>query len=577
MSKFKKILAAGTAALLCFGTLFAKPDISIETADLTAYAASETTLSDMPSDYREAADWIWTNRIESEGSMKDWSTIYDQIVAGNGTLQYILIWQSYEKITLEQRQKLPQMLEDAVNKWTDCLVGYDDWPFEHVNVKVVGYAVLDESCIEDRQPDEVVYTDTTNSWLRDDMISSGMGDNSVPAVQPAEPTDLSRYIHWADKNWSYNGSYDNRYDMYLHGITGMINMGGYGYHYGQILSDNSVLGLINGTTSNHILLHEMGHGFGFPDYYGDNGASDGPPPNGFPGDGTSIMMAGSSSIINDFDNWFTRYAWSKLKEESGRFDLSEITPPVTTPATTTVTTTTTTTTTITTAISTTNKPVSTDENESVLSVAYDSENNYWLIDTNGAAHVTIQAQGLPYAGLSGIYGYWDNNSQTWIQDSWSVPESLGPEGISTFTVDIPEDEYTTQIQIQVHYYAQWDNDANDMVDKDPTGLLFSAVGSGKSQIATTPATTLTTTVTTTTVTTVATTTSVPVTTTETPVVTDISGDVNSDGVFNIADIVMLQKWLISIGDLTDWKAADLYKDDIINVYDLCLMKRMLIG
>ncbi|MGN1086634.1 MAG: dockerin type I repeat-containing protein, partial [Porcipelethomonas sp.] len=109
----------------------------------------------------------------------------------------------------------------------------------------------------------------------------------------------------------------------------------------------------------------------------------------------------------------------------------------------------------------------------------------------------------------------------------------------------------------------------------PTGILFSAVGSGKSQIATTPVTTQITTVTTTTTTTV-TTTSVPVTTTETPVVTDISGDVNADGKFNISDIVMLQKWLLGIGDLTDWKAADLYKDDIINVYDLSLMRRMLI-
>lgn len=287
------------------------------------------------------------------------------------------------------------------------------------------------------------------------------------------------------------------------------------------------------------------------------------------------MMAGSSSVINDFDKWFTRYAWSKLKEESGRFDLSEITPPVTTPTTTPAITTAITTTSanpVTTTVTTTAKSISTGENESVLSVTYDSENNYWLIDTNGAAHVTIQAQGLPYAGLSGIYGYWDNNSQSWVQDNWSMPESLGPEGISTFTVDIPEDEYTTQIQIQVYYYAQWDNDANDMVDKDPTTLLFSAVGSGKSQIATTSATTQSTTVTTTTVTT----TSVPVTTTETPVVTGISGDVNADGKFNISDIVMLQKWLLGIGDLTDWKAADLYKDDIINVYDLSLMRRMLI-
>ena len=292
-----------------------------ETTAVTTTEAprQDLTMADYPAEYLTASDWIWNNRISTEGSAKDWATIYDQIVAGDGTLQYILIWQSYEKITLEQRQKLPQMLEDAINQWTDYLVGWDGWKFDHVNVKIVGYAVLDKSCLLDLQPDEVVYTDTTSSWLRDDMISSGMGDSSVPAIQPAEPTDLSRYSHWADKSWTYNGSYSNRYDMYLHGITGMINMGGYGYHYGQILSDQSVLGLVDGTTSQHVLLHEMGHGFGLPDYYGGEGESDGFPPGGFPGGENSIMMAGSAQKITDFDGWFFRYLWSKLKSENGRF------------------------------------------------------------------------------------------------------------------------------------------------------------------------------------------------------------------------------------------------------------------
>lgn len=56
----------------------------------------------------------------------------------------------------------------------------------------------------------------------------------------------------------------------------------------------------------------------------------------------------------------------------------------------------------------------------------------------------------------------------------------------------------------------------------------------------------------------------------------ISGDVNADGKFNIADAVMMQKWLLCSGNLTDWKAGDLFKDNIIDIYDLCLMKRMLI-
>lgn len=57
---------------------------------------------------------------------------------------------------------------------------------------------------------------------------------------------------------------------------------------------------------------------------------------------------------------------------------------------------------------------------------------------------------------------------------------------------------------------------------------------------------------------------------------EVSGDVNADGIFNVADVVMMQKWLVCNGELTDWKAGDLCKDDVINAFDLCIMKRMLI-
>lgn len=57
---------------------------------------------------------------------------------------------------------------------------------------------------------------------------------------------------------------------------------------------------------------------------------------------------------------------------------------------------------------------------------------------------------------------------------------------------------------------------------------------------------------------------------------DIVGDVNNDGKFNISDVVMMQKWLLCTGQMTTWENGDLYKDDIINVFDLCLMKKNLI-
>lgn len=57
-----------------------------------------------------------------------------------------------------------------------------------------------------------------------------------------------------------------------------------------------------------------------------------------------------------------------------------------------------------------------------------------------------------------------------------------------------------------------------------------------------------------------------------------SGDVNFDGEFNISDVVTLQRWLVgkSNTELTYWKSADLCEDDRLDVFDLCMMKRMLI-
>lgn len=60
--------------------------------------------------------------------------------------------------------------------------------------------------------------------------------------------------------------------------------------------------------------------------------------------------------------------------------------------------------------------------------------------------------------------------------------------------------------------------------------------------------------------------------------TSIRGDLNGDGELTIADVVMLQDWLINSYDkeLINWKAADLCEDDVLDVYDLCMMKQELL-
>ena len=482
----KKILAVGVASLLCFGSVCTELSLPSTTATLTASAAS--TLADFPSSYQSAADWIWTNRIEREQSTVRRNTLFDQIIAGNGELHYVVRWQSYKTVTLEQRRQFQKLVEDSVNAWTDWLRGYDDWPYDHITVKIVGWAVLDRNCLLDLQPDEVVYDSLISDY--DSTYDTSNGYETIPNKLPSAPSELSRMEHFMDTNYVYPGE---RFDMYLWATQGFPFIGGCGGDWGQRLSDDAYLNMLNGTNL-HVLEHELGHGFGLTDFYGGEGESDGFPPGSFPGNGTSIMMAGSSQTITDFDGWFLRYVWSKIKNDSGRFNLT------TTPATTTTTTTTTTLPTVT----TTSKVVS---GETALPVTYDSNNRYWLLDTQGATHIDVQVKGLPHSGVIGTYGYWDANRNTWQSTEWSMPESLGETGVKTLTIDLPASVSTSQIQIQVNWYARWDNAVGGMAERDASTLQFSAVGNAAAPVTTTTrATTRPTTTTTTTTTTKATTT-----------------------------------------------------------------------
>jgi len=63
-----------------------------------------------------------------------------------------------------------------------------------------------------------------------------------------------------------------------------------------------------------------------------------------------------------------------------------------------------------------------------------------------------------------------------------------------------------------------------------------------------------------------------------PVAKAASGDVNADGEFNVADLVIFQKWLLGSAkySLADWKAADFCSDGKLDIFDLTHMKKELI-
>lgn len=57
----------------------------------------------------------------------------------------------------------------------------------------------------------------------------------------------------------------------------------------------------------------------------------------------------------------------------------------------------------------------------------------------------------------------------------------------------------------------------------------------------------------------------------------VRGDANGDGVFTVSDIVMLQRFLLCGDAITCWENADLCKDNVLDVFDICLMKTEITG
>ena len=146
-----------------------------------------------------------------------------------------------------------------------------------------------------------------------------------------------------------------------------------------------------------------------------------------------------------------------------------------------------------------------------------------------------------------------------------------PEGVgSYFQYDLPEIS-TSDYKVPV---------ATETTTETTTTTTETTTTTTETTTTTTETTTTTTETTTTTTetttTTTETTTTTPITTTSTTAPQPIKGDINGDGIFNIADVLILQKYLLCEIELDNPENADFYPDNIINSFDLCCMKSALL-
>ncbi|GAA5070496.1 hypothetical protein HNP84_001635 [Thermocatellispora tengchongensis] len=216
--------------------------------------------------------------------------VWDQIMANRGAINYCVRWDSDAKVTPALRDEIHAALARQFKKWIDALVedgrGWNSWPYPDVPVRVVGWAVRERATLEWSDPSVDIY----------------VGDLADGAPQCAP--HCGRFFHQDGDYSRCPGGAARHYDMSLWLTEGM--RGGAGGDWGQRIGSEYLVNALDDDDI-HILLHEMGHGFGLDDFYDWTPA----------GTAGFLMKAGTATRITPFDTWMLRDWWRHLKHRYG--------------------------------------------------------------------------------------------------------------------------------------------------------------------------------------------------------------------------------------------------------------------
>ncbi|KAF2143517.1 uncharacterized protein K452DRAFT_225171 [Aplosporella prunicola CBS 121167] len=226
--------------------------------------------------------WDWEMKSYSDPlGFKNYG--FDQVFATDGKINYCVRWESDKTISADDRTNIETALRRSMNKWIAKLKGWNGWPYDTLDINVVGYAVKDKSLLQGDTSGLQIYTDTDTDGI------------------PQCSEDCGRFFHTDGDYSSCPAGADRHYDQSLWLTEGM-GMGGAGGDWGQRVDRQYFMDAVKDEDI-HIILHEMGHTFALSDFYD------------FMPDGVTefVMNAGSSMKITEFDGWMLRDWWRNLK------------------------------------------------------------------------------------------------------------------------------------------------------------------------------------------------------------------------------------------------------------------------
>jgi hypothetical protein len=116
---------------------------------------------DPPSNLVTPLEEVWQHQLDTYSDALGFQNYgYDHVMAGKGKINYCVRWESSSTITAAQREQIAAAASRSYNRWISGLAGFDGWPYDTVEVNVVGYAVSDASLLEGDTTGLDIYTTT---------------------------------------------------------------------------------------------------------------------------------------------------------------------------------------------------------------------------------------------------------------------------------------------------------------------------------------------------------------------------------------------------------------------------------
>jgi hypothetical protein len=240
------------------------------------------------------ADWIdesWDAQLGANiESRKAW--LLDNVMLGEGQLNLCVRWGATTAPTATVKQELASSVQDWFNDWFLALGNYDCFPYgEGISVKVTGWAVKpgNEGWVSDLGPEVAIYTET-----------DGEGEPKCPDV-------CSFFSNWNHKfpNCPGGEAFHTDYWIWVDDKIPESGAAAVGGDWGLRMPVSDFVNSL-GKPGSNVIEHEMGHGFGFQDYYDWTGALP---------EGGSLMVVGSQfgGVPTVGDTWLLRRTWSEMR------------------------------------------------------------------------------------------------------------------------------------------------------------------------------------------------------------------------------------------------------------------------